>query len=276
MVEYPADSGAALQPMGPTGNGTPFDNVLTFSGDTGTVVYTQMKVLENLPIMLTSPRIWEALGMPLTPFEDTINFFADPGAVDEDSVRPFVAMKARLLEANCDENTGDCTKGGPVLGSNGQPVIGFGTAPIDIPNCERCHSAPAYQADGVTPNVNSPSYVRRQDGPQPFYGPAGETLEAMVDEEIQVLEDRTTTSIQHGRHRLVRAAQGCGHQHRGTCTTTTSAPTSWPTGRWPRASNPLGLPGYKAAIVQNTRMGHESMICQKCHADNVIAVVKSA
>ena len=60
MVEYPADSGAALQPLGPTGNGTPFDNVLTFSGDTGTMVYTQMKVLENLPIMLTAPRIWEA------------------------------------------------------------------------------------------------------------------------------------------------------------------------------------------------------------------------
>ena len=99
MIEYPADSGAALQPMGPTGNGTPFDNVLTFSGDTGTVVYTQMKVLENLPIMLTSPDIWEALGLPLTPFEDSINFFADPGALDEDSVRPFVAMKAKLFHA---------------------------------------------------------------------------------------------------------------------------------------------------------------------------------
>ncbi len=27
---------------------------------------------------------------------------------------------------------------------------------------------------------------------------------------------------------------------------------------------------------QNTRLGHESVICQRCHADNVIAVVKSA
>ncbi len=42
------------------------------------------------------------------------------------------------------------------------------------------------------------------------------------------------------------------------------------------SGNPLGLPPSKAAIVQNTRMGHESVICQKCHADNVIAVVKSA
>ena len=59
---------------------TAFDNVLTFSGDTGTVVYTQMKVLENLPVMLTSPQIWEALGLPLTPFEDSIDFFGDPGS----------------------------------------------------------------------------------------------------------------------------------------------------------------------------------------------------
>ncbi len=62
-----------------------------------------------------------------------------------------------------------------------KPVIGFGSAPIDIPNCERCHSVPAFKADGVTPNVNSPSYVRRQNGPKPYYGPGGETLEAMED-----------------------------------------------------------------------------------------------
>ena len=29
-------------------------------------------------------------------------------------------------------------------------------------------------------------------------------------------------------------------------------------------------------LPQNTRLGHESVICQRCHADNVIAAVKSA
>ena len=66
QVEYPANSGAALQPLGPTGNGA-FENLLTFSAGTGTVVFTQAKVLENLPIMLTSPRIWEALGPAADP-----------------------------------------------------------------------------------------------------------------------------------------------------------------------------------------------------------------
>jgi hypothetical protein len=106
----PPDCGPAFHPVGPdTQNGVPGatpvandcggfsnGNLLTFSTDHGTVVFTQMKVLENLPVMLTSPRMWEALGLPLTPFEDTIDFFADPGLVDEDSIRPFVQMKAQL------------------------------------------------------------------------------------------------------------------------------------------------------------------------------------
>ena len=283
MVEYPADSGAALQPMGPTGNDTPFDNVLTFSGDTGTVVYTQMKVLENLPIMLTSPRIWEALGLPLTPFEDSINFFAEPGAVDENSIRPFVAMKARLHHAECDEGTGTCTKGDAVIGSNGHPVIGFGAAPIDIPNCERCHSAPAYQDDGVTPNVNSPSYVRRQDGPKPFYGPSGETLQALVDEEVNYWTAYYDLSPAAGDSdwypRLKGAAISMEAMH--DYDNGTDFMASWPVAD---GQNPLDLPDYKwlttdpdrPYLVQNTRMGHEAVVCQKCHADNVIAVVKSA
>jgi Bacterial Ig domain len=283
MVEYPADSGAALQPMGPTGNGTPFQNVLTFSGDTGTVVYTQMKVLENLPIMLTAPKIWEALGLPLTPFEDSIDFFADPGAVDEDTIRPFVAMKAQLFEANCDESTGDCTKGDAVM-SNGRPVLGFGSAPIDIPNCERCHSAPAYQADGVTPNVNSPAYTRRQDGPDPYFGPAGETLEAMTDLETNYWKAFYDLDTSMGDTDWYARLKGAAisievmHDFDNGTNFTANYPTSGlnPDGTPEPPNDELGLPADKAMIMQNTRMGHESVICQKCHADNVIAVVKSA
>jgi hypothetical protein len=263
-VEYPKNVGAALQPMGPTGNVSGFDNVLTFSGDTGTVVFTQMKVLENLPIMLTSPRIWEALGLPLTPFEDSINFFGEPGAVDEDTIRPYVAMKARLHDANCD-SAGKCTKGTAVIGSNGQPVIGFGTAPIDIPNCERCHSAPAFQPDGVTPNVNSPSYIRDVvDGDGPFNGM---TLEALTNMEIDywksIYPSLTTGSDWYAR--LKGAAVNMLAQHDYDTGTGFLA-------QYPASTDLLGLPAAKQ-IAQNTRMGHESVICTRCHGDNVIAAV---
>jgi hypothetical protein len=272
-IEYPADVGAALQPMGPTGSAAGFDNLLTFSGDTGTVVYTQMKVLENLPVMLTSPHIWEALGLPLTPFEDSVDFFGDPGAVDEDSIRPYVAMKARLHEAVCDQdpaspNYGECTQGSAVIASNGQPVIGHGTAPIDIPNCERCHSVPANDAQG-NPNVNSPSYIRA-DFAFPYAGDGttvnpGDSLEAITDAEYQFWNAYYTIvpGVDSDWYsRLKGAAINMLALHdfdQGTGFT-----SNWPSGS---TNDP---------VPQNTRLGKESVICQKCHADNVIAVVKSA
>jgi hypothetical protein len=236
-VIYPENTGAALHPMGPGVIGAGFDNVLTFSGDTGTVVYTQMKVLENLPVMLTSPRIWEALGLPLTPFEDTISFFSDPGAVDEDSIRPYVLMKAQLEEY---------PSGAAVL-DNGQPVIGFGTAPIDIPNCERCHSL----ADGAS--VNS-----AQNGHA--------AIDTMVQAEIDFwngyygidtgMGDSDWYSRLKGAAISILAIHDVEHG--------TSFTTNWP------VAAPMG------AEPHATRLGHGSVICQRCHADNVIAVVKSA
>ena len=57
-VDYPTNFGPAGHQMGPVSGGQFNDDAfLTFSGETGTVIYTQMKVVENLPIMLTSPRI---------------------------------------------------------------------------------------------------------------------------------------------------------------------------------------------------------------------------
>ena len=243
-VVYPTDCGAALHPLGPVSGGAANDcggfsngNVLTFSGDKGTVVFTQMKVLENLPIMLTSPRIWEALGLPLTPFEDSIDFFTDPGLVDEDSVRPFVAMKAQLYEYDGASNNV------AVIGSTGDPVIGFGTAPIDIPNCERCHS-------------NSPAAVNTPNSDPAQW--------AMVQDEYNFwnayynIDTGAGDSDWYSRLKSAAISMLNGHDvEHGT-------------------SFAANYPSTGAGLPQNTRLGHESIICQRCHADNVIAVVKSA
>jgi len=232
---YPENTGAAMHTMGP-GAAAGIDNVLTFSGDTGTVVYTQMKVLENLPVMLTSPRIWEALGLPLTPFEDTIAFFTDPGAVDEQTIRPYVKMVAQLEEY---------PSGNAVL-DNGQPVIGFGTAPIDIPNCERCHAL------GIGP-VNS----AQTDNPG---------VNAMVQAEILFWNDYYMIDTGAGDSdwysRLKGAAisiLGIHDAQHGTHFISDAYPVT----------GGAGMP-------QATRLGHGSVMCQRCHADNVIAAVKSA
>jgi hypothetical protein len=269
-VAYPADCGPAFHPMGPdttdpnNPNSTiPNDcggfsngNVLTFSGHNGTVVYTQMKVLENLPVMLTSPDIWEALGLPLTPFEDTVDFFADPGLVDEDSVRPFVAMKAQLYEYDGVNN--DVA----VIGSTGEPVIGFGTAPIDIPNCERCHSNgpngtvidnSAAEGGGTLIVENSPN-------------PSGSLEWARVQQEYQYwnayynIDPAAGDSDWYSRLKSAAISMLTGHDQQHGTSFTANYPGDDVVGEAP----------------QNTRLGHESVICQRCHADNVIAAVKSA
>ncbi|HFD81371.1 MAG TPA: hypothetical protein ENK05_13410 [Gammaproteobacteria bacterium] len=248
-LQLPVNSGPAFHPVGPDGNNGPTDNVLTFSGESGTVVFTQARVLENLPVMLTSPRIWEALGLPLTPFEDSIDFYGDPGLVDEDSIRPFVAMKAQLHEANCDAS-GNCSAGPAVLDRAGNPVIGFGTAPIDIPNCERCHAA--------------------VDTPNSPHASVGDPIYPLVQEEENFWNAFYNIDTAAGDSDWYTRLKGAAismlalhdDQH-GTSFT-------------------LNYPGCSIAggdcgnLPQNTRLGHESIICQKCHADNVIAVVKSA
>ncbi|MES9990965.1 MAG: hypothetical protein ABW098_03370 [Candidatus Thiodiazotropha sp.] len=270
-IEYPADCGAGLQPMGPVSHpdglptnpavdnncdGASNGNVLTFSGDHhGTVVYTQMKVLENLPITLTSPRIWEALGLPLTPFEDSIDFFADPGLMYEESVRPFVAMKARLR--HYDENAYG-GMGEPVL-QNGEPVEGFGTAPIDIPNCERCHS----EVD----TANSPHT-------------SGDEIWSKVKQEYDFWMSYygLTDADSDWYPRLKSAAisiLGLHDQSHGTGFLD----------NYPACTTPDDCDAYAAELsaqngrpifAQSTRIGDTTVLCQRCHADNVIAQVKSA
>jgi len=272
MVVYPPDCGAALHPMGPvTQGGDPLNpvvandcggfsngNVLTFSGDKGTVVFTQMKVLENLPIMLTSPRIWEALGLPLTPFEDSIDFFTDPGLVDEDSVRPFVAMKAQLHNYDPAAVGG---AGAATINADGSPVIGHGTAPIDIPNCERCHSNPAdgtpivnseAEGGGILTVVNSPNNDPAQA--------------AKVEQEYAFwsafygIDTLAGDSDWYSRLKSAAISILVGHDtHHGT-----SFAANYPG---------VDVPGE---LVQNTRLGHESIICARCHGQNVIAAVKGA
>ena len=289
-VAFPPDCGPAFHPMGPVTQGgnpnnppVPNDcggfakgNVLTFSGDKGTVVYTQMKVLENLPIMLTSPDIWEALGLPLTPFEDTFDFFSDPGLVDEDSVRPFVAMKAQLYDYDPGAPDG---AGAATLDSNGDPVIGFGTAPIDIPNCERCHSNPAdggYVTIPPTESAGIPDEDPGTPGVQmtvansPNSDPA---QYALVQGEYKFwtaffgIDTMSGDSDWYPRLKSAAISILSGHDEQHGTSFTANYPTCGVTGK------PDGDCG---AFPYATRLGHDSVICQRCHADNVIAVVKSA
>ena len=192
-------------------------------------------------------------------------------------------MKAQLaMRAICNETAGgSCEKGCAVLmGSNGHPVIGFGTAPIDIPNCERSHSAPAFQPNSDTPNVNSPSLCVRNV--TKTIGGIEYDLEGLTDLEMEYWKTIYPSLDAAGSDwyaRLEGAAVNMLALHdadTGTgfldCYPDPSAAGCDSLREWPEALTAEKLPLEKQ-IPQNTRMGHESVICQKCHGDNVIAAV---
>lgn len=113
--------------QGPTGQYVG-EGFLRYSGDKGTVVFTDSPAMENVPIKLTNPGMWEALGLPLTPFNDRFTALI---TLDETMVQPFQKSVVTMVDAKTEE---------PVIDSSGQVVRFYGVNPIDVPNCSRCHS----------------------------------------------------------------------------------------------------------------------------------------
>jgi hypothetical protein len=176
-------------------------------------------------------------------------------------------MKAQLFAY--DNSTADGA-GAAVLDHNGDPVIGFGTAPIDIPNCERCHSNPAdgtiidnsvAEGGGTLTVANSPN----NDGAQ-YALVQGEYNYWAAFYNIDTMEG---DSDWYPRLKSAAISILAAHDSQHGTSFTANYP----------ACGPDALGGPTACPPNNpslTRLGHDAVICQRCHADNVIAVVKSA
>ncbi len=96
----------------------------------GNIVFTDsmFSEIKNIPLKLTSSYLWDALGLPLTAFNDrrrigTIRTIAD---------RDFQPYQYAVVQIR-DE------KGQPLI-VKGKPIEFFGTNPVDISNCSLCHS----------------------------------------------------------------------------------------------------------------------------------------
>ncbi|MGD2138278.1 MAG: hypothetical protein PVF08_08480 [Gammaproteobacteria bacterium] len=193
---------------GPTGQhvGRGF---LRYSGDTGTVVFTDSPAMENVPIKLTNPGIWEALGLPLTPFNDLFTAIIH---VEEPMVQPFQKSVVTLVDPETRE---------PVIDSSGKPVRFFGVNPIDVPNCGRCHSNEHANGKQFTKYKQEYDFWRNVRRSSEWYA----QLKAAAVSILEIHDDR------HGTNFLAN---------------------------WPAGGNNL------------LRLGRGAVMCQDCHADNVI------
>jgi hypothetical protein len=126
-IPIPKDNGPAGAAVpSPIKNGH-----LHYTGEVGTIVYTKSPVLDNVPIMLTHPGIWDALGLPLTPFNDSVAR-KDLLTLTESDIQPYQESWAALVDAKT---------GKPVIDKyTRKPVKFVGTNPIDVPNCANCHA----------------------------------------------------------------------------------------------------------------------------------------
>lgn len=199
--------------QGPTGQhvGKGF---LRYSGATGTVVFTDSPVMENVPITLTGPGIWEALGLPLTPFNDQ---FTALTTLDETMFQPFQKSVVTLVDARTHE---------PVIDSSGQVVRFFGVNPIDVPNCTRCHS---------NERANGTKYLKYKEEHDFWKGIRG-TGEYYAQIKAAAVSIMEIHDDHHGTNFL---------------------------GKWP------------ASPITYFRLGRDSVLCQECHADNIIGRLSS-
>jgi hypothetical protein len=199
---------------GPTGQ--PLNGgFLKYSGETGTVVYTKGPVLDNVPIVLTNPGIWEALGLPLTAFQDDVSN-RNPLHLLETDITPFQQARVELVDAD---------SGKPVIDSHsGKPIAFIGTNPIDVPNCPNCHA---------NENANGKEHTMYKAERAFWKGlGANDWIASLKATSVSVLE---LHDANHG--------------------------TDF-------------LKNYDGNRREN-RLGRDPIMCQKCHADNVIGVLRS-
>ncbi|MDH3353687.1 MAG: cytochrome c3 family protein [Chromatiales bacterium] len=190
---------------------------LHYTGEKGTIVYTKSSVLDNVPIVLTNPGIWDALGLPLTPFTDRAAK-QDLLTLVESDVQPYQEAWVSLVDAK---------SGSPVVDSHsGEPIRFVGTNPIDIPNCANCHSNKTANGDKFT--------LYKQE--RAFWKGLGASdwianLKATSVSILEMHDDSNGTDFM-------------------------------------KNYNPRGR-------TTDNRLGRDPVLCQKCHADNVIGVLQS-
>ena len=209
VLQVPVDAG-------PSGQG--LSGYLRNSTEKGTVVFTKSPVLDNVPIVLTNPGIWEALGLPLTPFFDS-EMGGNIKAVSEKNIQPYQIARVTLVDAETDE---------PIRDTKGKVVSYTGTEPIDVPNCNNCHGT-------INANERFPDVWKRVQAEKEYWKKTGASdwYADLKGTAISIL------SLHDKKH--------------GTMFTS----------------------HYNSKATSN-RLGRDGVLCQKCHADNVIGVLNSA
>ena len=133
---------AIPQDHGPTGKPLSFGK-LDYTGPDGTVLYTVTNDgISETPLVLAMRSYWEALGLPLTPFFD--GSLGNIRESREEIIRPYqkgIVSLAAWQDANDDGIPQPSEVKIQIDPRSGMEVKFFGTNPIDVPACDKCHAS---------------------------------------------------------------------------------------------------------------------------------------
>ena len=130
QLQIPVDSGPTGKPLA--------GGDLTYAGSRGgNKVFTDSLLpdVKNVTLTLTASYLWDALGLPLTAFNDSRR----RGSLRTITSRDFQPYQYSLVRLR--------DRAGKPVTAGGKPVEFFGANPVDLPNCYLCHSGKGKAAE---------------------------------------------------------------------------------------------------------------------------------
>jgi hypothetical protein len=139
------------QDHGPTGKPLSHGK-LDYTGPHGTILYTVTNDgISETPLVLAMRGYWEALGLPLTAFYD--GAIGNIREATEPIIRPYQKAKVSLAEWH-DRNEDDIPQTTEVKIAadprSAEAVTFWGTNPIDVPGCDKCHASERANGEDYT------------------------------------------------------------------------------------------------------------------------------
>jgi len=258
-IKVPIDSG-------PTGKHIA-GGYLEYSGKDGSnVVFTDTLVpaVTDIPLVLTASHIWDALGLPLTAFNDSTR----RGSIRSVTERDFQPFQKSTVQLHNNE-------GKPLTDANGQTIEYFGTNPVDIPNCYACHSrqgkaAEMARAEGLTQSDKEYDYWKT-------YPDESEYMARLSEASINILSlhdaHHGTTFLSDYNDKASSSRLGktgeinCADCHGDNVSGNLQEPRPGATGYKTVKAKTLteAIHSFHLAMVPMPDGGKRSQACQSCH-----------
>ena len=232
----------------------------------GNIVMTDTLVpaVKNVKLVLTASHIWDALGLPLTAFNDTTR----KGTIRSVTEKDFQPFQYSTVELH--DNSGKQIKT-----KDGKVVSYFGTNPVDIPNCSSCHSR-----DGKAAQMARDEGLKFSDKEYKYwktYADESEYMARLAESSINILSlhdsHHGTTFLSDYKDNAATARLGktglvnCADCHGDNVSGNLQEPRPTATGYKAVKAKPLSeaIHGFHLAMVPMPDGAGRAQSCQSCH-----------